>query len=149
MLLWRHSGPAECLLFSRRNRVLTDLSFLGRRNKAKSVMIAYTSGCLQKRLGVWIRVLQLHRSKMKQSSLLNGSVDSWYRAHETFCLNPVPITRQSFTWYKPLSVTRGFRDRKRNCRLSSNRFQYVVIANVSQDSIWLVFSLNCPCVLRY
>ena len=72
---------------------LTDLAFIGRRNKGKSVMIACTSGCWQKRLGIWIRVVQLSRSKLIQSTLM---VRYWFMVSclscETFCLDPVPIT---------------------------------------------------------
>ena len=55
MLLWRHSvsvsdfsfiGLGLRAKFSAADlESLTDLSFLGRRNKGKNVMIAYTSGC--------------------------------------------------------------------------------------------------------
>ena len=55
MLLWRHSvsvsdfsfiGLGLRAKFSAADlEYLTDISFLGRRNKGKNVMIAYTSGC--------------------------------------------------------------------------------------------------------
>lgn len=39
-----------------------------------------------------------------------------------------------------------FWNRESKSSLISQRFQYIVITNVSQDSIGLVFSLDCSCL---